>query len=85
MSQPNIVLINAPPVPDESSWTDEVEALLDKAAELAAQHGIESDDFMRAAWGAFLDARPGLREEIEDKQLRAELRKLRKRGLVAAA
>jgi hypothetical protein len=40
---------------------------------------------MQAAWAACLDARPGLREEIADKELRAQLKKLRKRGLVAAA
>jgi hypothetical protein len=40
---------------------------------------------MQAAWGACLDAQPGLREELADKELRAQLKKLRKRGLVASA
>jgi hypothetical protein len=40
---------------------------------------------MQAAWAECLDARPGLREEIADKELRAQLKKLRKRGLIANA
>ena len=40
---------------------------------------------MSAAWNAYLDARPGLRQQLEDKQLKAQLRKLRKRGLVGQA
>jgi hypothetical protein len=59
--------------------------LLRRAAQLAAQRGAESERFMQAAWAACLDARPGLREELADKELRAQLKKLRKRGLVGAA
>jgi hypothetical protein len=40
---------------------------------------------MDAAWEACLEARPELREELADKELRAQLKKLRKRGLVGKA
>jgi hypothetical protein len=79
--------VAAPDAPDptsEAAWND-VLRLLRKAAKLAATHGGDTDPFMQAAWAACLDARPGLREEIEDKELRSQLKKLRKRGLVGAA
>jgi hypothetical protein len=92
MAQPNSILSPphaAPPEPmteelEETSWSDIVD-LLRQAAELAAASGAETDRFMQAAWLACLDARPGLREELEDKELRAQLKKLRKRGLIADA
>jgi hypothetical protein len=69
---------------DDTSWRDVVQ-LLRRAAQLAAERGAETELFMQAAWTACLDARPGLREEIADKELRAQLKKLRKRGLIASA
>lgn len=72
------------PSNQDPSWWD-VMQLLRRAAQLAAQRGAESERFMQAAWLACLDARPGLREELADKELRAQLKKLRKRGLVGAA
>ena len=86
MSQPNAPLIESPafePPPD--AWLQELAMLLEQAAQLAAANGLEGDVFKRAAWNAYLDAKPGLRKQLEDKQLRAELRKLRKRGLVGSA
>jgi hypothetical protein len=93
MAQPNFTL-TAPdavspeafpePADQDSSWRD-VMQLLRRAAQLAAERGTESELFMQAAWAACLDARPGLREELADKELRAQLKKLRKRGLVGAA
>ena len=62
-----------------------LEQLLRRAAELAAEHDVASDAFMSAAWQAMLDAHPGMREELADKELRSQLKKLRKRGLVAQA
>jgi hypothetical protein len=59
--------------------------LLRRAAQLAADVGMDSERFMEAAWDACLDARPGLRAELEDRELRSQLKKLRKRGLVARA
>jgi hypothetical protein len=72
------------PPGSDAHWR-EVVTLLQRAAELAADREIDSDRFMQAAWTACLDARPGLREQLEDKQLRSQLKKLRKRGRVGAA
>lgn len=86
MAQPNSALnevLREEPV--ETAWIEEVGVLLDKAAKIAAANGLEGELFKRAAWHAYLDARPGLRQELEHKQLRAQLRKLRKRGLVGEA
>jgi hypothetical protein len=71
--------------PPETAWLQELAMLLEQAAQLAAANGIEGEVFKRAAWNAYLDAKPGLRERLEDKQLRAQLRKLRQRGLVGSA
>lgn len=66
------------------SQTD-LDRVLARAAKLAVDTGISSDVFMAAAWQALLDNHPGMREELEDKALRSELKKLRKRGLIASA
>ncbi|HET7505447.1 MAG TPA: hypothetical protein VFK02_30715 [Kofleriaceae bacterium] len=89
MAHPNSALtppgtLSAEPVTEDPRWR-EVEQLLRRAARLAAEHGVASEGFMEAAWEACLDARPGLREELADKELRAQLKKLRKRGLVPSA
>jgi hypothetical protein len=92
MSQPNSALPDFEDTGQPTSLTKadtptshELDTLLARAAEHAAASGVDSDSFIRAAWAAFLDARPGLREELEEKELKSELRKLRKRGLVGLA
>ena len=88
MAHPNTAL-NPPPAASEPPADDasarEAVRLLRRAAKLAAEDGMESEHFMQAAWDSCLDARPGLRAELEDRELRAQLKKLRKRGLVARA
>jgi len=64
---------------------DDIAGLLKRAADAAASEGVPSEAFMQVAWQAFLTAHPGMREELEEKALRSELKKLRKRGLIAAA
>jgi len=76
--------LSGEPANQDLAWRAVVQ-LLRRAARLAAEQGSETELFMQAAWAACLDARPGLREELADKELRAQLKKLRKRGLVAAA
>lgn len=66
------------------SRTD-LETLLRRAAAAAAATGVSNDAFMASAWQAFLDAHPVMREALADKELRSQLKKLRKRGLVASA
>ena len=87
MSHPNPELPRESPDPVavDVSWIEQLEELLAHAAKLAASHDLEADAFVQAAWQACLEARPGLREEIEDKEWRAQLKKLRKRGLVGTA
>jgi hypothetical protein len=65
--------------------TTELGMLLARAAELAASQDLDSAAFMSAAWNAILDAHPGMREELADKELRSQLKKLRKQGLVGTA
>jgi len=71
--------------PGRASWSDEVKRLLDEAAKLAAKHGLPTEAFMAAAWQHCLESHPGLREELEDKELRSQLKKLRKQGLLGTA
>lgn len=62
-----------------------INELLQRAAEAAASEGVSSDEFVNAAWQAYLAANPGMREELEEKALRSQLKKLRKAGLIATA
>ena len=70
---------------DPSAWVTELQNLLARAAALSSKHGIATEDFMSAAWNAVLDANPGLRQELIDKELRAQLKKLRRQGLIGLA
>jgi hypothetical protein len=68
-----------------TAWVTELQELLTRAAKLSTKHGVSSDDFMSAAWNAVLDANPGLREELIDKELRQQLKRLRRQGLMPQA
>ena len=59
--------------------------VLASAASKAAEQGLDLDDFMRAAWQSFMDAKPGLREQLEDLRLTQELAELRELGKVGLA
>ena len=63
----------------------ELEAVLARAADLSARQDVPKEEFMAAAWNAYLEARPGLREELEIRELKSQLKKLRKQGLLALA
>jgi hypothetical protein len=63
----------------------ELEAVLARAADLSARQDVPQEEFMAAAWNAYLEARPGLREELEVRELKSQLKKLRKQGLIALA
>jgi hypothetical protein len=67
------------------AWAQKVEDLLVAAAGLCVEHDVDPESFMQAAWAACLDSRPGLREQIADNQLMAQVENLRTRGLVGAA
>ena len=68
-----------------TTWVTELKDLLTRAASLSTKNGVATDDFMNAAWNAVLDANPGLREQLMDKELRSQLKKLRKQGLIGLA
>jgi hypothetical protein len=67
------------------SWQTEVSELLARAARLSAEHGVDVDPFVRGAYSAYLDARPGMREWLEEKQLRETLDEMRKVGRMPTA
>jgi hypothetical protein len=71
--------------PDRASANPVYLELLVAAAEAAAQAGVDLDAFMSNAWGAFMEARPGLREQIEHIQLLAQLETLRQAGRLGQA
>lgn len=55
------------------------------AAESAARAGMDLQHFMAAAYGAFLEANPTLRQQLESQQLLEQLEELRRRGRLAQA
>jgi hypothetical protein len=59
--------------------------LLAQAAALCVEQGLDLDEFMGAAWKAYLQARPGYREFLEDQQLRKELDLIRQAGRMGEA
>jgi hypothetical protein len=63
----------------------ESDQLLAAAASAAAHAGVDLDTFMSAAWTAFLEARPGLREQLEHLHLLAQLETLRQAGKLGQA
>lgn len=77
-----------PPVSLPSSTSaprSAVDHALGQVARAAAADGCDLDTFMKAAWHAYLDARPGLRDHLEARALTAQLRELRARGRLGQA
>ena len=70
------------PVP---SWAIEIEAFLTRAAELSVEHDVEPGAFMRGAWAAYVESRPGLRAHLEEMELKHQLDELRTHGQVGSA
>lgn len=68
-----------------SPWHQEVRQLFTRAADLCVQHGLDIDDFMTGAWAAYVEARPGLRDQLEEMRLRDQLDELRKLGRLGKA
>jgi hypothetical protein len=77
------------PVPtsdhEQQPWHSEVGDLLAQAAMLCVEHGLDVDTFMKGAWSAYIEARPGLRDYLEEIQLRTQLDELRKLGRMGEA
>lgn len=66
-------------------WDAEVGDLLAAAAALCVEHGLDVDTFMKGAWNAYVEARPGLRDYLEEMQLRSQLDEIRKLGRMGEA
>lgn len=66
-------------------WQAEVGRLLTAAAALCVQEGVDVDNFMKGAWSAYVEARPGMRDYLEELQLRDQLEEIRKLGRMAQA
>ena len=62
------------------SWDAEVGDLLARAANLCIEHGLDADTFMKGAFSAYVEARPGFREYLEEMALLNQLDELRKAG-----
>lgn len=71
--------------PAKPSWHTEVGDLLAQAALACIEHGVDADAFMRGAWSAYVEARPGFKEYLEDLQLKNQLEELRKAGQMGKA
>jgi hypothetical protein len=66
-------------------WQAEVGKLLTKAAALCAEHGVDLDTFIKGAWSAYVESRPGMREQLEETQLLDQLEEIRQAGRMAQA
>jgi hypothetical protein len=67
------------------SWQSEVSELLARAAQLCVEHDVEMDPFVRGAYSAYVEARPGMREYLEEQQLKVALEQMRTAGRIASA
>ena len=73
------------PMEEVKPWHAEVGDLLAQAAILCVAHGLDVDTFMKGAWSAYVEARPGLKDYIEEMQLRNQLDEIRKLGRMGEA
>ncbi|MBA3461582.1 MAG: hypothetical protein H0T46_16590 [Deltaproteobacteria bacterium] len=69
----------------EKPWHTEVGDLLAEAAGLCVEHGLDVESFMKGAWSAYVESRPGMKEYLEELQLRQQLDELRKVGRMGEA
>jgi hypothetical protein len=67
------------------STTNSFLELLARAAQVAAKDGVDTEAFMAAAFNAVLEANPGMRDELAERELRKQLKTLRKQGLIGLA
>jgi len=58
---------------------------LSQAAHSATRAGIDLQHFMAAAYSAYLDANPALKQQIESEQMMLHLEELRRRGRLGQA
>lgn len=86
MQHPNNDILDLPqPTEEVRPWHAEVGDLLAQAAILCVQHDLDVETFMKGAWSAYVEARPGLKDYIEEMQLRNQLEEIRKLGRMGEA
>ena len=66
-------------------WQIEVGRLLTQAAALCIEQGVDVEAFMKGAWSAYVESRPGMRDYLEEMQLRDQLDEIRKLGRMGQA
>ncbi|HEX8112421.1 MAG TPA: hypothetical protein VF516_32045 [Kofleriaceae bacterium] len=66
-------------------WQVEVGRLLTQAAAICVEQGVDVDAFMKGAWSAYVESRPGMRDYLEEMQLRDQLEEIRKLGRMGQA
>ena len=71
--------------PPHPSWDIELGDLLIRAAILCVEQGLDVETFMKGAWSAYVEARPGMRDQLEEMQLIAQLEELRRLGRMGEA
>jgi len=69
----------------QKPWEAEVGELLTQAAQSCIDHGVDADAFMRGAFRAYVETRPGMKEYLEELQLLTQLEQLRKTGNMGSA
>jgi hypothetical protein len=72
-------------VPTREPWQKEAAELLRRVAAMCVEHEVDVQTFMQSAWSTYVDARPGMREELEEQQLAAQLKELREAGKLGLA
>jgi hypothetical protein len=68
-----------------TGWSARMGELLAAAAALGVENDMELEAWMRSAWTAYVEARPGYREFLEETHLRQQLEELREAGRVGRA
>ena len=66
-------------------WQIEVGRLLTRAAAICVEQGVDVEAFMKGAWSAYVESRPGMRDYLEEMQLRDQLEEIRKAGRMGQA
>jgi hypothetical protein len=69
----------------ELPWQTEVGRLLTRAAAICVEQGLDVEAFMKGAWSAYVESRPGMRDYLEEMQLREQLEEIRKLGRIGQA
>jgi hypothetical protein len=79
------ISLDLEPSTDDSVEATTVKELMRRAARRAAERGASLESFMSAAYGAFLDINPDVREQLAEAQMLAEIQALRSAGKVGSA